>query len=378
MKQFLFLFLFIIAGTFSLFAQPKPEDATTHNQKYYFPASLFNDSIALTRAIPGLAEKILGDFTEKEKKDYGTVMNYYLLTQNYKMAIESIDSVQKKKDDMVEQMEIKIYANAMNNAKTSSVGFDQLFKNDFSAAFNQLTFRKKVSMAFLDTSITNQMHRDYVDITAKLKKNKSDTLGFEDAKSLCDKFIAYSVYDKIYPLMSIYTGEKQYQMMYPAIKSSKWSGVAPVQNITEKADPLMKYKLLMELTGFASKGQEATAKNEINGGLTEVGRKVNLHVAAGVPKKNIDLVVVVHAGALFALLNNDKYKRKYGIDNPNIAIIKELQDFGAKFIVCGQAMTFLRLEIEDLVPGIRQALTAQTVLSTYQLKGYTYYNITLD
>jgi intracellular sulfur oxidation DsrE/DsrF family protein len=154
--------------------------------------------------------------------------------------------------------------------------------------------------------------------------------------------------------------------------------VAPVQNITEMIDPQMKYKLLMELSGFAAKGQEATAKYEINGGLSEVGRKVNLHVAAGVSKKNIDLVVVVHAGALFALLNNEKYKRKYGVDNPNIAIIKELQDFGAKFIVCGQAMTFLRLETEDLVPGIKQALTAQTVLSTYQLKGYTYYNITLD
>ena len=92
----------------------------------------------------------------------------------------------------------------------------------------------------------------------------------------------------------------------------------------------------------------------------------------------MDIVIVVHAGALFALMNNDKYKRKYGVDNPNIPLIKELQNFGAKIIVCGQAMTFLRLEKEDLVPGIKQALTAQTVLSTYQLKGYTYYNVTLD
>lgn len=378
MKKIFLLSLFTIACASSSFAQPKPEDVTPHNQKYYFPASLFDDSIAVTKEIPLLAEKLLGDFTEKEKKDYSTVMNYYLLTQDYKMAIEAIDSIQKKKDDPVEQMEIKIYSNASIKAKTDAAGFDHIFKNDFSKAFNLLTFRKKVSMAFIDTSIVNQMHRDYMDITAKLKKNKSDTLGFEDARSLCDKFIAYAVYDKIYPLMSPYTGDPQYQMMFPAIKSSKWSGVAPIQNITEMIDPQMKYKLLMELTGFAAKGQEATAKYEINGGLGEVGRKVNLHVAAGVSKKNIDLIVVVHAGALFALLNNEKYKRKYGVDNPNISIIKELQDFGAKFIVCGQAMTFLRLEMEDLVPGIKQALTAQTVLSTYQAKGYTYYDITLD
>jgi intracellular sulfur oxidation DsrE/DsrF family protein len=377
MKQLFLLSLFTIACASSSFAQSKPEDAT-HNQKYYFPVSLFNDSIAVTKEIPLLAEKLLGDFTEKEKKDYSTVMNYYLLTQDYKMAIESIDSIQKKKDDLVEQIEIKIYSNASIKAKTDAAGFEHVFKNDFSKAFNQLTFRKKVSMAFIDTSVTNQMHRDYMDITAKLKKSKSDTLSFEDAKSLCEKFIAYAVYDKIYPLMSPYTGDLQYQMMFPVIKSSKWSGVAPVQNITEMIDPQMRYKLLMELTGFAAKGQEAAAKYEINGGLGEVGRKVNLHVAAGVSKKNIDLVVVVHAGALFALLNNEKYKRKYGVDNPNISIIKELQDFRAKFIVCGQAMTFLRLEMEDLVPGIKQALTAQTVLSTYHAKGYTYYDITLD
>jgi predicted peroxiredoxin len=62
-------------------------------------------------------------------------------------------------------------------------------------------------------------------------------------------------------------------------------------------------------------------------------------------------------------LSNEKYKRKYGIDNPNIPLIKELQTYGVKMIVCGQAMTFYRLEMEELVPGIKKALTAQTVLS---------------
>ena len=178
--------------------------------------------------------------------------------------------------------------------------------------------------------------------------------------------------------MSTYTSDPKYQTMFPAIKGYKWGGVAPVQNVTEAADPKMKYKLLMELTGFAAKGQEKTAKNEINGGIGEVARKVNLHVAAGVPQKNIDLVMIVHAGALFAFMNNEKYKIKYGIDNPNIALIKELQAFGAKILVCGQAMTFLGLEMEDLVPGIKEALSAQTVLSTYQLKGYKFYDVSLD
>lgn len=377
MKQAFFTILFAFTIIISSFAQPKPDEAATHNQKYFFSTSLFSDSVALTKAIPQLAEKVLADLSEKEKKNWGTVMNYYLLTQDYKKAIESIDSMQKKRDDLVENMEIRIYSNAKIKEKTGA-SFDQVFKQDFATAFNQLSFRKKVSMAFLDTSVVNQQHRDYKDVTEKLKKNKSDSLSFEDAGSLCEKFISYAVYDKIYPLMLPSISDPKYQMMYPAIKGYKWAGVAPVQGVDEFTDPSLRYKLLFELTGFAAKGFEATAKYDVNGGIGEVARKINLHVAAGVPKKNIDAVIIVHAGALFALLNNDKYKRKYGVDNPNIALIKELQNFGAKIIVCGQAMTFLRLEKEDLVPGIKQALTAQTVLSTYQLKGYTYYNVLLD
>ena len=248
--------------------------------------------------------------------------------------------------------------------------FDQAFIQEYSTTYNQLSFRKKVSAAFFDTSVITQFNKDYTELTEKYKKDKIDSLTNEEAQSLLDKYFAHSVYGKIYPLMSHYTNDPKYQMMFPAIKGYKWGGVAPVQNVTEPADPNMKYKLLMELTGFAAKGQETTAKNEINAGIGEVSRKVNLHVAAGVPGKNIDLVIIVHAGALFAFLNNEKYKRKYGIDNPNITIIKELQNFGAKIIVCGQAMTFLSLEMEDLVPGIKEALSAQTVLSTYELKGY--------
>ena len=129
---------------------------------------------------------------------------------------------------------------------------------------------------------------------------------------------------------------------------------------------------IMEHTAFDDKEE---ALNEINGPLAEVARKINLHVAAGIPKSRIDLVLVVHAGALFAFMNNEKYKRRFNVDNQNTALIKELQDFGAKVIVCGQAMSWLHLEKSDMLPGIKQALTAQTVLSTYELKGYKFYNV---
>jgi len=378
MRQLLFTILVFFTWVIASFAQPNPADSATQDQKFYFPASLYGDPASLDKAIPSLAEKVINNFSADNKKDWQKQADYYALAHNFKSSLTAIDSLRKKDDDKSGEMALRSYDLAMIKDKEKPGSFDQVFKQEYSTEYNQLSFRKKVSAAFFDTSFITQSKKDYSEVTEKFKKDKTDSLTNEEAQTLLDKYSAYSVYGKILPLMSTYTSDPKYQMMFPAIKGFKWGGVAPVQNVTELADPKMKYKLLMELTGFAAKGEEKTAKNEINLGIGEITRKVNLHVAAGVPQKNIDLVIIVHAGALFAFLNNEKYKIKYGIDNPNINIIKDLQNFGAKIIVCGQAMTFLGLEMEDLVPGIKEALSAQTVLSTYELKGYKFYDVTLD
>ena len=378
MRQLLFTILVCFTCVIASFGQQKPEDSTATNQKFYFPYSFYNDRVALDNAIPALAEKVINNFSADNKKNWQKQADYYALAHNFKSSLTAIDSLRKKDDDKSGEMALRSYDLAMIKDKEKPGSFDQVFKQEYSTEYNQLSFRKKVSAAFFDTSFITQAKKDYTELTEKFKKDKTDSLTKDEAQSLLDKYSAYSVYGKIFPLMSTYISDPKYQMMFPAIKGFKWGGVAPIQNVTELADPKMKYKLLMELTGFAAKGEEKTAKNEINLGIGEITRKVNLHVAAGVPQKNIDLVIIVHAGALFAFLNNEKYKIKYGIDNPNITMIKNLQNFGAKIIVCGQAMTFLGLEMEDLVPGIKEALSAQTVLSTYELKGYKFYNVTLD
>ncbi|MEO6357592.1 MAG: DsrE family protein, partial [Ferruginibacter sp.] len=86
-------------------------------------------------------------------------------------------------------------------------------------------------------------------------------------------------------------------------------------------------------------------------------------------------VIVVHAGALNAFCTNDRYKEKYKTDNPNLKLISELKNFGARFIACGQAMAFKKFTKEDMLPEVKISLTAQTVLSGYQLKGYVLYSL---
>jgi intracellular sulfur oxidation DsrE/DsrF family protein len=160
---------------------------------------------------------------------------------------------------------------------------------------------------------------------------------------------------------------------YPLIKGSKWSGVLPVENITEKPDPAITYKLLMEVVVPI---KDSAAAKEVHEGLAEVGRVMNLHIASGIPKNKLNVVVVIHGPALFALYNNASYRKMYGVDNPNISLVNELEKNGVRLIACGQAMNFLDIKKEEMIPGVAVSLTAQTVLSHYQLKGYILFAIT--
>lgn len=159
--------------------------------------------------------------------------------------------------------------------------------------------------------------------------------------------------------------------IHPYIQSSLWTGVIPVKGITENIDVNMPYKLLFNVT--VGPNDSLTAKTE-NPGFTEVGRIMNQHVASGVPAKNLEVVVLVHGPALFSLLKNNNYRLMYKVPNSNLPLIEELQNKGVKFIACGQALTMLNLNMDELIPNIGLALSAQTMLSYYQLKGYILYN----
>jgi intracellular sulfur oxidation DsrE/DsrF family protein len=156
------------------------------------------------------------------------------------------------------------------------------------------------------------------------------------------------------------------KLEYPYIKGGKYSGVIPVANPTEIPDPNIEYKLLFELTNFT----DSTAK-DISDGINEVVRVINLHVASGILPKKIIPVLVVHAGALHYFKNNTAYQKKFKTDNPNLALLHELQTkLGAKFIACGQAMEFVNVKKEELIPEMLISYTAKTVITGYQLKGF--------
>jgi intracellular sulfur oxidation DsrE/DsrF family protein len=163
--------------------------------------------------------------------------------------------------------------------------------------------------------------------------------------------------------------------IYPLIKNSEWSAIFPVKNIQEKPDVAMRYKLLINMTQWS---KDTSAIRQINGGLAEVGRIINLHIAAGIPKENLDIAMVVHGGALNVYLTNEAYRKKFNVDNPNLDILKQFTSIKTRLLACGQAELFFNIPAADMIPDVKTALTAKVVLSTYQLKGYVLYNVNND
>ena len=157
---------------------------------------------------------------------------------------------------------------------------------------------------------------------------------------------------------------------FPVLEAGTFSGVIPVEDVTEIPDPNLEYKLLFELVNF-----DSDTPSKLDTSIVEVARIINLHVASGIPLENISPVIVVHAGSLNAFTTNEFYNGKFKMDNPNMKLIGELEKLGAKFISCAQAMFFFEVDKEALLPMFKVSLTAQTILSSYQMKGYVKYRI---
>lgn len=193
-----------------------------------------------------------------------------------------------------------------------------------------------------------------VSVQAQNKDNKSPALNKKD---------------------SILLAKLKAKGIYPLIKASPFCGVMPGEDLTEKPDNTTKYKLLFNFTAGTRDAEKA--KN-LNRGLAEIGRIINLHIAAGIPRENLGIVIVTHGPALYTLVKNAAYKKEFKTDNPNLTIVKELEDAGSNFVACNQAMQFLDIDKKDMDPAAKIALSAKVALSTYQLKGYVVYDIEDD
>ncbi len=112
-------------------------------------------------------------------------------------------------------------------------------------------------------------------------------------------------------------------------------------------------------------------EGELNRTLVAAARFMNMHARAGVPVENLNLAVVVHGGATKDVTNAGYYSESIGSENANAALIAALIDADVEIIVCGQSAAYNGIANDDLLPGVKMALSAMTAHAVLQGKGYT-------
>ncbi len=159
------------------------------------------------------------------------------------------------------------------------------------------------------------------------------------------------------------------KMTYPVLDFAPWVGVIPILDPVMPYDPALTYKIAIDIYG--------TFKDSamVYEPFTEIARTYNLHIANGVPAEKIKIAAIVHGGLSRAVLSNEAYKEKYGIDNPNILALQELKKVGVEFYLCGQSMSFLKIPQEDITPEVKVAISAKTTFVALDQMGYTYMDV---
>lgn len=154
---------------------------------------------------------------------------------------------------------------------------------------------------------------------------------------------------------------------YPAPQNpaiSAGTGYVEIPGAGVAIDPKHSYKVILDgLNAAASPAEVLPA-------LNRASLIVNSLTVAHVPAVNQKVVVVFHGPSVDGLLRNDAYRKKFGVDNPNVKVIEQLTAAGVELFVCGQHMANHKLGMEMIAPGIKLSTAASIVLITYQNEGY--------
>lgn len=131
-----------------------------------------------------------------------------------------------------------------------------------------------------------------------------------------------------------------------------------------KTDTTLIFKAVFDV----SKAPEDPSKR--NPYIETVARFLNMHANAGVPVENLKVRMAMHGQASYGLLKNEYYKEKFGVDNPNIALLEAIEDADVEILLCGQTAGSRNLSPERRIPLTKVALSAMTILIQSQEEGY--------
>jgi intracellular sulfur oxidation DsrE/DsrF family protein len=104
--------------------------------------------------------------------------------------------------------------------------------------------------------------------------------------------------------------------------------------------------------------------------LNMAGSELNAFEVSKIPLSHAKFVIVFHGAALNGILDDEHYKAKYGIANPNLKVLSELKKTGVQLFVCGQNLLAENIDPKTISPAVAVASDALIVLMAYQNDGY--------
>jgi len=141
-------------------------------------------------------------------------------------------------------------------------------------------------------------------------------------------------------------------------------GFVPIPGAAVAPDPSHAYKVIFDTT-------RAAAKPDLPAdGILFAATDLSALRGQGVAPANTKFALIFHGRAIDAILDNAHYHARFGIDNPNLAMLAGLKKAGAEIFVCGQSLAAIGIDPAALSADVTVASEAFIVLITYQNDGY--------
>ena len=141
-------------------------------------------------------------------------------------------------------------------------------------------------------------------------------------------------------------------------------GFVPIPGAAVAPDSSHVYKVIFDTT-------RAAAKPELPAdGILFAATDLSALRGQGVAPADTRFALIFHGRAIDAILDNGHYHAKFGVDNPNLAMLAGLKKAGAEIFVCGQSLAATGIDPAVLSPDVTVASEAFIVLITYQNNGY--------
>lgn len=141
-------------------------------------------------------------------------------------------------------------------------------------------------------------------------------------------------------------------------------GYVAIPNVAKAPSKSRTYKAIFDAT------QGADSPSHILPALNMAGSELNALGASGIPLTNAKFVVAFHGAALDGILDDEHYRAKFGVPNPNLPVLAEFKKAGVELFACGQNLAFVNMDPATISTDVTVASDALLVLMEYQNEGY--------